>query len=289
MGSDPFVHDCLRKAGCEGPSVITPSGIMNVLLILDASAGMSGEMEGQTMMELAKAALTQYAHDLPPGVNAGLIVYGHRGSTAESDKEQSCASVELTYPIGPIDRTTLYTKINSVVAIGWSPVAKALQATGQAFAGKEKQSNQIVLVSSIGDTCGGDPCRVADELRQTYNAITIQVIGLAPDDATLQQVQDTASQQFQCVADATGGTYYNVQTASEFSQAWKAILDRDRQWFSTSSCLIEHKDLYESCRWVQLSAFEEWVESSGWVLTHSQECVEIQEAVSEEEIKMSMY
>jgi hypothetical protein len=289
MGSDPFVHDCLRKAGCEGPSVITPSSILNVILVLDASTGMDGEIEGQTKMELAKAALTQYAHDLPPGVNVGLIVYGHRGSTEESDKEQSCASVELTYPIGPIDRVSLYTEINSVAAVGWAPVAKALQATWQAFAGKEKQTNQIVLVSSVGDVCGGDPCRVADELRQAYSAITIHVIGLAPDDATFRQAQDTASKQFQCVADATGGTYYNVRTASEFAQAWKAILDRDGQWFGTSSCLIQHKDFYESCRWVQLSAFEQWAESSGWALTHGQEGVEIQEAVAEEEVKMSMY
>jgi len=297
MGSDPFVHDCLRKVGCEGLGVITPSGIMNVLLVLDASAGMEGEIEGQTKMELAKAALTQYAHDLPPGVNVGLIVYGHRGGTEESDREQSCASVELVYPIGPIDRVTLYTEINSVVAVGWSPVANALQATWQAFAGKEKQTNQIVLVSSVGDVCGGDPCRVVGELRQAYSAITIHVIGLAPDDATLRQpfdgaqdkAQDTASQQFQCVADTTGGTYYNVGTASELAQAWKAILDRDRQWFSTSSCLIQHKDLYEGCRWIQSAAFEQWTESSRWSQTHSQEWIEIQKAVSEEEVKMSMY
>jgi hypothetical protein len=289
MGSDPFVHDCLRKAGCEGPSVITPSGIMNVILVLDASASMDGEIEGQTKMELAKAALTQYAHDLPPGVNIGLIVYGHRGSTEESDREQSCASVELTYPIGPIDRVNLYAEINSVAAVGWAPVANALQATWQAFAGKEKQTNQIVLVSSVGDICGGDPCRVAGELRQAYSAITIHVIGLAPDDATLRQAQDTASQQFQCVADMTGGTYYNVRTTSELAQVWKAILARDRQWFGTSSCLIQHKDSYESCRWIQSAALEEWAESSGWALTHSQELLEIQEAVAEEEIKMSMY
>jgi hypothetical protein len=289
MGSDPFVHDCLRKAGCEGPSVITPSGIMNVILVLDASASMDGEIEGQTKMELAKAALTQYVQGLPPSVNVGLIVYGHRGSTEESDREQSCASVELTYPIGPIDRVNLYAEIDSVAVVGWAPVANALQATWQAFAGKEKQTNQIVLVSSVGDICGGDPCRVADELRQAYSTITIHVIGLAPDDVTLRQAQDTASQQFQCVADTTGGTYYNVRTASEFAQAWKAILDRDGQWFSTSSCLIQHKDFYESCRWVQLAAFEEWAESSGWALTHSQELVEIQEVVAEEEIKMSMY
>ena len=297
MGSDPFVHDCLRKAGCEGPSVITPSGIMNVILVLDASASMDGEIEGQTKMELAKAALTQYVQGLPPSVNVGLIVYGHRGSTEESDREQSCASVELTYPIGPIDRVNLYAEIDSVAVVGWAPVANALQATWQAFAGKEKQTNQIVLVSSVGDICGGDPCRVADELRQAYSTMTIQVIGLAPDDATLRQpfdgaqdkARDTASQQFQCVADTTGGTYYNVRTASELAQAWKAILDRDRQWFGTSSCLIHHKDFYESCRWIQSAAFEEWAESSGWALTHSQELVEIQEAVAEEEIKMSMY
>lgn len=289
MGSDPFVHDCLRKAGCEGPSVVTPSGIMNVILVLDASAGMDGEIEGQAKMELAKAALTQYVQDLPPGVNAGLIVYGHRGSTDESDKEQSCASVELTYPIGPIDRVNLYAEIDSVAPVGWPPVASALQATWQAFAGKEKQTNQIVLVSSVGDICGGDPCRIAGELRQAYSAMTIHVMGLAPDDATLRQAQDIASQQFQCVADTTGGTYYNVRTASELAQAWKAILDRDKQWFGTSSCLIHHKDFYESCRWVQSAAFEEWSESSGWALTHGQEWVEIQDAVAEEQVKMGMY
>jgi hypothetical protein len=177
-------------------------------------------------------------------------------------------------------------------------VANALQATWQAFAGKEKQTNQIVLISSVGDTCGGDLCRVAGELRQAYSAITIHVIGLAPDDATLRQpfdgaqdkAQGTASQQLQCVADTTGGTYYNVRTTSELAQAWKTILDKDRQWFGMSSCLIPHKEFYKECRWVQLSVFEEWAQSSEWALTHGQEMMAIWEAVSEEvEVKMSMY
>ncbi|HID64690.1 MAG TPA: VWA domain-containing protein, partial [Anaerolineae bacterium] len=150
MGNDPFVNECLQQVGCGEAEILTPSSIMNVMIVLDASAGMAEEMAEGTRMDLAKAALSQYVESLPPGINVGLLLYGHRGSGGESDMVESCAAIDLVYRVGPVDRATLKAMINSAPSVGWAPVTDALLAAQQALAGREMQTNRILLVASGG-------------------------------------------------------------------------------------------------------------------------------------------
>jgi hypothetical protein len=189
MGNDPFVNECLQQVGCGGTEILPPSGIMNVVIVLDASAGMADETPGGTRMDLAKAALNQHVESLPPGVNVGLLLYGHRGSRDESDKAESCAAIDLVYRVGPVDKVTLKAMINSAPAVGLAPVANSLLAAQQALAGREMQTNRILLVTSGGDSCGGDPCQVVQEMRQSGVATTIDVIGLNLDYEAIEPLQ----------------------------------------------------------------------------------------------------
>jgi hypothetical protein len=231
-------------------------------------------------MDLAKVALSQYVESLPPSTNVGLVLYGHRGSADESGKAKSCAAVDLIYQVGPVDRVTLKARINSALSVGWAPMADSLLAAQQAFIGRKLQNNRILLVTSGGDSCGGDPCQVAEELLQSGVGTTIDVIGLHLDGA--------AAEPLQCVANTTGGLYYNARTSDELAEAWATLQQREKRWFETASCLARGKDIYLSCRQEQMDRFTEWSNSSGWTQSHIDQWVEITEAIIEEQIELSV-
>jgi hypothetical protein len=280
MGNDPFVNECFQQVGCGGTENLNPSGIMNVVIVLDASAGMADETPAGTRMDLAKAALSQYVESLPAGINVGLMFYGHRGSRDESDKAESCAAIDLVYRVGPVDRVTLEAMMNSAPAVGWAPVADSLLAAQQALAGREIQTNRILLVTSGGDNCGGDPCQVVQEMRQSGVATTIDVIGLNLDYEAIEP--------FQCVANTTGGLYYSAPTADGLAEAWEALQWRENHWFETESCLAPSRDVYLSCRQDELSRFTEWADSTGWTQDHLDQFAAITQALKEEQAEWAI-
>jgi len=280
MGNDPFVNECLQQVGCGGTAVLTPSGIMNVVIALDASAGMGGEIPSGTRMDLAKAALSQYIESLPPGTNVGLLFYGHRGSREESDKAESCAAIDLVYRVGPVDRVTLKAMLSSAPSVGWAPVAGSLLAAQQALSGREMQTNRILLITSGGDNCGGDPCQVVKEMRQSGFTTTIDVIGLNLDYSAIEPLQ--------CVANTTGGVYYSAPTADELAEIWEALQWRENHWFETESCLAPSRDLYLSCRQDELSQFTEWADSTGWTQDHLDQFAAITQALAKEQTELAV-
>jgi hypothetical protein len=275
MGNDPFVNECLQQVGCGRTSIPAPSSIMNVVIVLDASAGMADETPSGTRMDVAKAALSQYVESLPPGINVGLLHYGHRASGDESDKAESCAAIELVYRVGPVDRVTFGAMLNSTPSVGWAPVANSLLAAQQALAGRELQTNRILLVTGGGDNCGGDPCQVVKEMRQSGVATTIDVIGLNLDYEAIEPLQ--------CVASTTGGLYYSAPTADGLAEAWEALQWREKHWFETESCLVPKMDLYLTCRQSELSQFTEWADSAGWTQDYHDQFVAITRALAEEQ------
>jgi hypothetical protein len=280
MGNDPFVNECLQRVGCGGPEILTHSGTMNVVIVLDASAGMADETPGGTRMDLARAALSQYVDSLPPGINAGLLLYGHRGSRDESDKAESCAAIDLVYRVGPVDRAALKAMINSAPSVGWAPVAGSLRAAQQALAGREMQTNRILLVTGGGDNCGGEPCQVVKEMRQSGVATTIDVIGL--------NLAYEAIEPLQCVANTTGGLYYSAPTADGLAEAWEALQWREKHWFETESCLAPSRDLYLSCRQDELSRFTKWADSTGWTQDHLDQFAAITQTLREEQAGLAV-
>jgi hypothetical protein len=280
MGNDPFINECLQQVGCGGPETLTPGDTMNVVIVLDASAGMADEMPGGTRMDLAKAALSQYVESLPPGINVGLVLYGHRGSRDEGDKVESCAAVDLVYRVGPVDRVTLKTMIKSAPSDGWAPVADSLLVAQQALAGQEMQTNRILLIISGGDSCGGDPCQVVKEMRQSGVETIIDAIGLNLDYEAIEPLQ--------CVANTTGGLYYSVPTADELAEIWEALRWREKHWFETEGCLAPSRELYLSCRQDQSSQFTEWADSTGWTQDHLGHFAAVTQALAEEQVQLAV-
>src|SRR5690606_21481227 len=99
---------------------------LNVLVLLDASGSMRADLGGQTQMDAAKKAITNFMKGLPKDANVGLRIYGHKGTGSNSDKELSCSSSELVYPLAPYDQSTFQSSLDKTQPAGWTPIQLAL-------------------------------------------------------------------------------------------------------------------------------------------------------------------
>ncbi len=184
-----------------------------VAFIVDASANMTSTIEGEyPRLAVVQTALEQLALHLPDNVRAGLRVYGHR---VEPDTEGSCQDIELLLPIGEDGGAALAGRVWAFETRGLAPLAEALRQAGDDFAPDE--SNAIILIAGGGDTCGGDPCAIAAELRKGATAVTVYAIGLDVDDG--------ARAELACLADAGGGYYFDARTGQALADALTQALN----------------------------------------------------------------
>ena len=176
----------------------------NIMFILDGSNSMWGQIEGTAKIQTAKSVLNESLSDLGSGVVPGLMIYGHR-------QKDDCSDVELVAPFGNSSLDGIRSAVDAVSPRGKTPIADSLKAAGDAFAGREEENNNILLISDGIETCEGDPCAVAAELVQRGINVRVHVVGFDVDDETRAQLQ--------CIAENGNGQYFDAKNASDFKQA----------------------------------------------------------------------
>lgn len=143
--------------------VTTKQKQMNVVVLMDASGSMNGQLGNESKMDLAKAAIAKFAKDIPSDANISLITYGHVGSSSKSDKAASCSAIESMYPLSPYEAEKFTSSLNSFEAKGWTPLAGAIQKAEEQLQDypAEDYSNLVYMVSDGVETCDGDPVTAA--------------------------------------------------------------------------------------------------------------------------------
>lgn len=175
----------------------------SIAIILDASGSMQALIgSGQSRLAVAKEAIISVASELPSDAVTTLWVYGHRLSQA--DPTASCQDIQQVIPLGAVNVQAYQDAITSLNAIGYTPIATTLQLAADSLPpGREKL---IILMSDGEESCGGDPCAVAQTLEASGIDIQVNTIGIAADTQTRAQLE--------CIANATGGSYFDAQNAS---------------------------------------------------------------------------
>jgi hypothetical protein len=193
---------------------------VNLELILDLSGSMARDIGGgETRMEAAKRVMTDVIDALPEreGVNVGFRIYGHLGDNTDAQRQVSCQSSELVVPIQGVDKPALLAQVAAARPIGWTPIALSLERAGGDFQAGPDVANHILLVTDGEETCGGDPCAVAESLRAGNAAITTHVVGFA---LTAEQ-----SRLINCIAERGGGLNLRAANARELSNAIFSVLE----------------------------------------------------------------
>lgn len=216
----------VAPSNAAAPAAAAPAASESLLLILDASGSMlRSDGAGGTRIESARAAVTTLIDRLPPTLDVGLRVYGHR--VPSSDKAAACQDTELVVPVAPLDAEVLKAQVAGIQALGETPIGLSLQQAVTDF--PTETPGTIVLVSDGADECfpdlGPEPCQVARDLVADGVDLRVEVVGL--------QVEPVGRDQLQCMADATGGSFSNLDDIGQLGEALVQAQQRARRSFTT--------------------------------------------------------
>ncbi|MEZ5464073.1 MAG: VWA domain-containing protein [Lysobacteraceae bacterium] len=176
----------------------------NVMLVLDASGSMWGQIDGRNKIEIAREATGKVVSDWDQSNQIGLIAYGHR-------RKGDCADIETLIPLGRMEGDVFMDTVNALNPKGMTPLSQAVIDAAAALKSSEQKAT-VILVSDGEETCKLDPCAVGAELEKSGVDFTAHVIGF--------DVQNPAHQaQLRCLAENTGGRYFNARDAQELSSA----------------------------------------------------------------------
>jgi Ca-activated chloride channel family protein len=211
------VERCFTPVDFEGVDLVgqipvdeLPLG-RRVVVALDSSGSMRGRVGGERKIDAAKRAASQFMRRLPDDVEAGLVLFGHRGNSREAGKAESCAGVEMPVALGPGRRDEIGRVIDGVRAAGWTPLASAIETAGGAFRPGEPAGDQVVYVISDGvETCGGDPVAAAGALANSDLRAVINIIGF--------DIEEKDRAQLAAVAEMGGGRFIEADDANALAR-----------------------------------------------------------------------
>ncbi|MCO6381613.1 VWA domain-containing protein [Oceanicola sp. 502str15] len=199
----------------------------HMILAIDASGSMAGQVGGESKMAAAKREALAFLKDIPQEVKVGLVVYGHRGNNKEDGKAESCAASELVHDFGA-RRGKLEESIRDLSPTGWTPLGGVLEYSAGLVADlpapKEEEGDLapvVYLISDGEETCEGDPVAAAGALYEAGVKTVVNTIGFDVDAGTAAQLE--------AIAAAAGGTYYPAKDARELRRQLDAIKETEAQ------------------------------------------------------------
>lgn len=182
-----------------------------VMVVFDASGSMWGQIDGKTKIEIAREAFTTLSSDWAhAGISAGLVAYGHR-------RKGDCSDIEVlaTPSIGATPK--LSAMVNRLTPTGKTPLSDAVVTAARVLKYTENKAT-VILLSDGKETCSADPCAVGAELEKLGVDFTAHVIGFDIIDQ-----KDKA--QLQCLAQNTGGKYFDAGDADSLGEALKKVTE----------------------------------------------------------------
>ncbi|WP_315092769.1 VWA domain-containing protein [uncultured Cellulomonas sp.] len=179
-----------------------------LLVVVDLSGSMnetaSGGADGVSKLDAAKTALRTVVHQQPPGSQIGLWTYPSGGD---------CGAGGYV-PAGKIgaatDTAALEAQINALQADGNTPTASALAAAVASVKAQGINSANVLLVSDGESNCEGDPCAAAKSIVEQGFHVTVQAMGF--------DISAAGRTELSCIANATGGTYYDVADGTQLNK-----------------------------------------------------------------------
>ncbi|NJM29423.1 MAG: VWA domain-containing protein [Rhizobiales bacterium] len=177
-----------------------------VILVLDASGSMWGQINGKSKMEIAKEVVAKVVGTWKPSDELGLVAYGHR-------EKGSCDDIQVLSEPGALDASAYLKSVNGLNPKGKTPMTKAVRMAAESLKYTKRKAT-VILVSDGIETCGLDPCAVADEIERLGVELTVHTVGFGLDDKG-------AVAQLQCLAERTGGIAVTANNADELEDALK--------------------------------------------------------------------
>ncbi len=208
---------CFGKVELQQPVLEAASGSIGprvpptrVIVMIDGSGSMAGRIGTKTKLDLARLAAGSFVDGLPPSVQTSLLVFGQQGDNSEAGKAKSCSAVDVTAPMS-LERAGFRAALAQVRAVGWTPLAAALDRAEVLLEATSTPGEQIIYVVSDGEeTCGGDPVASARRINAGRTRAIINVIGF--------NLPSEEAAKLTAVAQAGGGGFVNLSSAADLAR-----------------------------------------------------------------------
>lgn len=210
-------------AEMEAPSIHGFSampGITRVVMALDGSGSMAAPVGGRSKLELAKEATLAFIDSLDSEVEASLLIFGQQGDNSESGKALSCRGIDQAAPLSR-DRAALRQSVQSVRAVGWTPLAAALQRAQRLLSAAPPGRQVVYVVSDGNETCGGNPVAIARAINTGNTHAIVNIIGFDLPRA------DRAA--LGAVAGAGGGALIDISDEASYQRMLAATREAMRR------------------------------------------------------------
>lgn len=200
--------------------------------IIEIVIDYSGSM--RRWIDVAKNTMQNILPQIPKDTQVGLRVFGQKleqnkdvnsnnffvnvnhvlGSAVGTIAGNSCSATEQVVPISQLNPTSLTFGMNKAQIGSATPLTLALERTVyQDFASKAiNQKKKIILITDGAESCGKNPCAFVRNLVRTRNDIQIDVIMI------------NGGNNLKCLAEATNGRFYDVNSAVNFNSALSTSL-----------------------------------------------------------------
>lgn len=185
------------------PHVSLASGAPQIMIVLDGSGSMWGQIDNKPKITIARETLDQVIEGIPPTAEIGLIVYGHR-------KKGDCSDIETIVKPAPAQGERIKKAVAALAPKGKTPLAESVKIAAEQLRYTEEQAT-VVLITDGLETCNAEPCLLAAELERLGVDFTTHVVGFGLTDEEGKQVA--------CLAEATGGLYLAADNAEELVEA----------------------------------------------------------------------
>lgn len=162
-----------------------PEDRFRVLFLLDASHSMGQRWGNQTLWEVAKKTIEEFAYYLQKNYNVemGLRVYGHNSPVSAND----CQDSKLEVPIEENSARKIVAKLKSIDFKGTTPLTYSLEQAAEDL-GCNSKKNVIILITDGYETCNLNPCKMAEKLLDFRISIKPLIIGLNIDPKDIQHL-----------------------------------------------------------------------------------------------------
>jgi Mg-chelatase subunit ChlD len=198
------------------------AGPTNILFIVDGSRSMLEPLGRDTQkMDAAKQVLQNAISRIPSDINLGLRVFGqgYQGGNPSmfgggfGTAESECRNSALWVPLGRGNRRTIIEKVRQIKPYGMTPLAFAIEQAATSDFRTANGSKVIILITDGADTCGGNPCKIIEQLPLYGIKIKVDVVGLS------LKREPAARNQLNCIAEKSGGKYYDANTAADLIES----------------------------------------------------------------------
>lgn len=188
-----------------------------VLIVFDASGSMEDKIKGETKIHIAKRVLEDVLTKADSSVNLGIRVYGLSSPTGNPYFD--CSDSKLLVFPGINNRRLIISEIYKILPRGFTPITYSLSQAVQDLT-PYKGEKSIILISDGLETCGGDPCELADSLTASKIDLKIDVVGFGVKD------DFAAQQQLMCIALNTQGRYFSADGADDLARGLSESINK---------------------------------------------------------------